>query len=84
MTKNTVKYENIQKYYYNWKLIISVWIYLKIYFIPGKQSWIFSIITPVFSLMFRNQSNMIIWYEYLSGNHYDALTGHLFKNTNIL
>ncbi len=22
---------------------------------------------------------MIIWYEYFSGNHYDALTGHLFE-----
>ncbi len=22
---------------------------------------------------------MIIWYEYFIGNHYDALTGHLFE-----
>ncbi len=35
-----------------WNIIksFSIWIYFKIEFIPVMQSWIFSIITPVFSV----------------------------------
>ncbi len=53
----TVK-SNILKYYYNFKQLF----YILIYFIPVIQRWIFSIITPVFSVTwsFRNHSNMLI------------------------
>ncbi len=42
------KYSNIEivKYYYN---LNSILMYFKMQFIPAMQSWIFSIITPVFN-----------------------------------
>ncbi len=56
---------NIVKYYYNLKECLSILIYFKISFISVMQSWIFSIITPVFSAWsFRNHSNMLIYYQY--------------------
>ncbi len=53
---------------FNWNNIgflsrpFYVWIYLKMWFISVMHSWIFRIITPVFSVTwsFRNHSNMMI------------------------
>ncbi len=57
------KFWNIVKYYYNLKSMFSIAMYFKMQFIPLMQSYIFSIITPVFSVTwsFRNHSNMLIW-----------------------
>ncbi len=50
-----------------WNCIITqnnffIWMYYKMSFIPVMQSWIFSIITQVFTVTwsFRNHSNMLI------------------------
>ncbi len=46
---------NIAKYYYYLKITVVIY--------SCDQSWIFSIVTPVFSVTwyFRNNSNMLIW-----------------------
>ncbi len=46
----------------NSKQLFSILIYIRMYFISVMQSWIFSIIIPVFSVTwsFRNHSNMLI------------------------
>jgi len=59
---DTLKISHIAKYYYNLK-----WLFyfdmLKWNLLIWWQSWIFSIITPVFSVTwsFRNHSNTLIW-----------------------
>ncbi len=57
------KNSNIVKYYYNFKKVFSIWIHFKMWFIPVMQSWIFCIITPVFSVTWscRNHCNMLIY-----------------------
>ncbi len=49
------------------KELISIVIYCKMLFIPVMQSWIFSIITPVFSvtLSFRNNTDILVCSSFL-------------------
>ncbi len=49
------------------KELISIVIYCKMLFIPVMQSWIFSIITPVFSvtLSFRNNTDILVCCSFL-------------------
>ncbi len=61
------------KYFFNLKECFSILIYLKIWFIYVMQSWIFSIINPVFiAWSFRNNSNICnlskIWFIIKIGN----------------
>ncbi len=58
---------NIVKYYYNLKETVFYLNILKKVIYSSDQSWIFSIITPVFSVTwsFRNHSNMLIWCSFL-------------------
>ncbi len=53
---------NIVKYYCNFKYCFPVLIYFKIQFIPVKQSWFFSIITPVFSVIWSSEIILICWF----------------------
>ncbi len=59
--------------------------YFKILIIPVMQSWIFSIITPDFSVTrsFRNHSNMLIWLLMLKSIVLLVLL-HLFQDSLII
>ncbi len=59
LIKNTVK---IMKYYCNLKQLFSMWIYCKMSFISVMRSWIFSIITPVFSVTWSSEI-ILIWFD---------------------
>ncbi len=63
LNKNTVK-TNIVKYYFNVKSLFffTIWIYRKMSFIPVMRSWIFSIITPVFSVTWSSEIILICWF----------------------
>ncbi len=74
---------NIVKYYYYLKYLLSILIFFKMQFIPVMQSWIFSIITPVFSVTrsFTNHSNMLIIINVknssLTVGHYELCRGDI-------
>ncbi len=58
------EHSNIVNYYYNLNNCFYFNIYYKMSFIPVMQSWIFNIITPVFSVTrsLRTHSNILIWW----------------------
>ncbi len=57
---------HILKYYYNFKSPFSIWIHFKMKCISVIQSWIFSIISPVFNITwsFRYYYNILSVYYY--------------------
>ncbi len=60
--KNTVKALILWNIYYNSKYRFSILMYLKMLFIPVMQRWIFSSITPVFSVTWSSKIIWICWF----------------------